>query len=42
VRVAVLHDNMPSKFSNVTYVASEINKARDPVWIVYPWEKDET
>jgi len=42
VRVAVLHDNMPSKFSNVTYVASEIDKARDPVWIVYPWEKDET
>ena len=41
VRVAVLHDNMPSKFQNVTYVASEINKNKDPQWIVYPWEKDD-
>ena len=41
VRVAVLHDNMPSKFQNVTYVASEINKNKDPQWIVYPWEKND-
>ena len=41
VRVAVIHDNMPSKFSSVTYVASEINKDREPIWIVYPWERDE-
>ena len=39
VRVAVLHNNAPSKFVNVTYVASEINKNKDPQWIVYPWEK---
>jgi len=32
---------MPSKFQNVTYVASEINKNKDPQWIVYPWEKDD-
>ena len=39
VRVAVLHNNNPSKFTNVTYVASEIDKEKDPSWIVYPWEK---
>lgn len=40
VRVAVLHNNTPSKFSDVTYVASEINKEENPMWIVYPWEFD--
>ena len=39
VRVAVIHNNTPSNFSNVTYVASTINKTENPVWIVYPWEK---
>ena len=40
VRVAVLHNNAPSKFTDVTYVASEIDKDKNPMWIVYPWEKD--
>lgn len=40
VRVAVLHNNAPSKFDNVTYVASDIDKSKEPVWIVYPWETE--
>ena len=41
VRVAVLHNNASSKFTDVTYVASEIDKDKNPMWIVYPWEKDD-
>jgi uncharacterized protein len=40
VRFAVLFDNLSSEFSRkVDYSAVEINKAEEPVWIVYPWEK---
>ena len=40
VRFAVLFDNLASKFSRkVDYSAVEINKAEEPVWIVYPWER---
>ena len=39
VRFAVLFDNLASKFSRkIDYSAVEINKAEEPVWIVYPWE----
>jgi len=34
---AVLHDNKPSKFT-VNYKAINIDKSKDPAWIVYPWE----
>jgi hypoxanthine phosphoribosyltransferase len=41
VRFAVLIDNLSSKFSRkINYVGTEINKAEEPVWIVYPWELD--
>jgi xanthine phosphoribosyltransferase len=41
VRFAVLIDNQSSKFSRkVDYAGTEINKAEEPVWIVYPWETD--
>ena len=41
VRFAVLIDNQSSKFSRkVDYAGTEINKAEEPVWIVYPWELD--
>jgi hypoxanthine phosphoribosyltransferase len=40
VRIAVLIDNLASKFSGkVNYSATEINKAEEDVWIVYPWER---
>jgi hypoxanthine phosphoribosyltransferase len=40
VRFAVLFDNLSSKFSRcVDYHAVTINKAEEPVWIVYPWER---
>ena len=40
VRFAVLFDNLSSKFSRkIDYSAVEINKAEEPVWIVYPWEQ---
>ena len=37
VRFATLVDNLSSDF-DVDYSSIEINKAEDPVWIVYPWE----
>jgi uncharacterized protein len=40
VRFAVLIDNASSKFSRkVNYCATEINKAENDTWIVYPWER---
>lgn len=39
VRFAVLTDNASSKFSRkVDYCGTEINKAEDDAWIVFPWE----
>jgi len=39
VRFAVLVDNLASDcHRQVDYAGSEINKAEDNVWIVYPWE----
>jgi len=37
VKYAVLHNNVPSKFT-VDHYALEIDKSKDPAWIVYPWE----
>lgn len=40
VRFAVLTDNLSSGFNHcVSYYADEVNKAEDPVWLVYPWEE---
>jgi len=40
VRFAVLTDNLSSNFEGkVDYYADEVNKAEDPVWLVYPWEE---
>jgi len=39
VNYAVLHNNVPSKFT-VDHYALEIDKSKDPAWIVYPWEVD--
>ena len=38
VDYAVIHDNVPSEFS-VDYWVHKIDKDKNPVWIVYPWEK---
>jgi hypoxanthine phosphoribosyltransferase len=39
VRFAVLTENLSSEFDDVAYSATEINKAEDDVWIVFPWEE---
>ena len=40
VRFAVLMDNIASDCKvNMSYVGTEINKAEDPSWIVFPWEE---
>ena len=38
IRVAVLVNNLASH-ENVDYYIDEINKAEDPCWICFPWEK---
>ena len=38
VRFAVITENLSSDFGNVNYHSYEVNKAEDPVWLVYPWE----
>jgi uncharacterized protein len=38
IKVAVLINNLASE-ENVDWCADEINKAADPSWIVFPWEK---
>lgn len=37
VRFAVLVNNLASK-ATVDYSATEVNKAEDDVWLVFPWE----
>ena len=40
VRFAVLMDNLSSECNvNMSYIGTEINKAEDPSWIVFPWEE---
>ena len=39
VRFAVITENLSSEFDRVAYSATEINKAEDDVWIVFPWEQ---
>jgi hypoxanthine phosphoribosyltransferase len=39
VRFAVMIDNLSSEFDGkIDYYGEEINKAVDPVWVVFPWE----
>ena len=38
IRVAVLVNNLSSN-EQVDWCAADINKAEDPSWIVFPWEK---
>ena len=38
VKYAVLHYNRPANFLP-DYWAVEIDKSKDPCWIVYPWEE---
>jgi hypoxanthine phosphoribosyltransferase len=38
IKVAVLVNNLSSE-ENVDWCADEINKAEDPSWICFPWEK---
>ena len=38
VRFAVLTDNQASKFHDIDYSGTEINKAEEDCWLVYPWE----
>ena len=38
VRFAVITENLSSNFGEVKYYAHEVNKAEEPVWLVYPWE----
>lgn len=39
VRFAVLVDNQASEFHNIDYAGTEINKAEEDCWIVFPWEQ---
>jgi len=39
VRIATLVNNKASEFSDITYSAKEINKTKEDVWIVFPWEE---
>ena len=40
VRFAMLYDNAASASSlRVDYIAEHIDKARDPSWVVFPWEE---
>mgnify|MGYP003637992910 FL=1 len=40
VRFAVLMDNLASECNvSMSYIGTEINKAEDPSWIVFPWEE---
>lgn len=38
VRFATLIENLSSECNDVTYVAREINKAENNVWVDFPWE----
>jgi len=38
VRFAVITENLSSEFGGVRYYTHEVNKAEEPVWLVYPWE----
>lgn len=38
VRFAVMTENASSEFGSVSYYWDKINKAKDYVWLVYPWE----
>lgn len=38
VRFAVLTENLSSNFDLVRYYATEVNKAVENQWVVYPWE----
>ena len=39
VQFAVLTENLSSEFNGVAYSATEINKAEEDTWIVFPWEE---
>ncbi len=39
VKYACLMDNTPSKFTDLDYSGTKINKDIEPEWIVFPWEK---
>ena len=38
VRFATITENLSSTFGGVRYYTHEVNKAEEPVWLVYPWE----
>jgi hypothetical protein len=38
VRFAVLVDNNASQFRTIDYSAVDIDKSKEPSWIVFPWE----
>ena len=40
VRFAVMTENLSSNFEHVNYNWTEVNKADEDVWLVYPWEYD--
>ncbi len=39
VKYASIVNNLSSEFDDVAYSATEINKAEEDVWIVFPWEE---
>ena len=39
VKYASIVNNLSSEFDNVAYSATEINKAEEDTWIVFPWEE---
>ena len=38
VRFSTLVHNIPSKFNDLSYFATKIDKSKEPCWIVFPWE----
>jgi hypoxanthine phosphoribosyltransferase len=38
VRFAVLVNNEASEFKRIDYMAVDIDKSKEPSWIVFPWE----
>jgi hypoxanthine phosphoribosyltransferase len=37
-RYAAIYNNEPSSFDKVNYSAYNINKDKNPAWLVFPWE----
>lgn len=39
IKYATIYNNEPSSFDKVDYSAYNINKDKNPAWLVFPWEE---